>query len=104
MRKRLDINKLNSLACVSDTFNAEYGAKCTSKRIEFDAKSLVWYYTEMIKTHRKSVGITQKQLAEKIGVSPRYISKFERGEVEISVTTFIQLTEAIGLRFALAIA
>lgn len=104
MRKRLDINKLNSLACVVDTPNAEYGAKGTSKRIEFDAKSLVWYYTEMIKTHRKSVGITQKQLAEKVGVSPRYISKFERGEVEISVTTFIQLTEAIGLRFALVIA
>lgn len=104
MRKRLDINKLNSLACVVDTLNTEYGAKGTSKRIEFDAKSLVWYYTEMIKTHRKSVGITQKQLAEKVGVSPRYISKFERGEVEISVTTFIQLTEAIGLRFALVIA
>ena len=104
MRKRLDINKLNSLACVADTLNAEYGAKGISKRIEFDAKSHVWYYTEMVRTHRKSIGITQKQLAEKIGVSPRYISKFERGEVEISVTTFIQLTEAIGLRFALVIA
>lgn len=104
MRKRLDINKLNSLTCVVDTLNAEYGAKGTSKRIEFDAKSLVWYYTEMIKAHRKSIGITQKQLAEKIGVPPRYISKFERGEVEISLTTFIQLTEAIGLRFALVIA
>ena len=105
MRKRLDINKLNSLACVADTLNTEYGAKGTSKRIEFDAKALVWYYyTEMIKAHRKSVGITQKQLAEKIGVPPSYISKFERGEVGISVTTFIQLTEAIGLRFALVIA
>lgn len=104
MRKRIDINKLNSLACVTDILNAEYRAKGISNRIEFDAKSLVWYYTEMIKAHRKSVGITQRQLAEKIGVSPHYISKFERGEVEISVTTFIQLTEAIGLRFALAIA
>ena len=104
MRKRLDINKLNSLACVADTLNAEYGAKGEPKHIEFDARSLVWYYTEMVRTHRKSIGITQKQLAEKIGVSPRYISKFERGEVEISVTTFIQLTEAIGLRFALVIA
>ena len=104
MRKRLDINKLNSLACVADTLNTEYGAKGISKRIEFDAKSLVWYYTEIIKAHRKSVGITQKQLAEKIGVSPHYISTFERGEVEISLSTFIQLTEAIGLRFALVIA
>ena len=92
MRKRLDINKLNSLACVADTLNAEYGAKGEPKHIE------------MVRKHRKSIGITQKQLAEKIGVSPRYISKFERGEVEISVTTFIQLTEAIGLRFALVIA
>jgi DNA-binding XRE family transcriptional regulator len=104
MRKRLDINKLNSLACVANTLNAEYGAKGTSKRIEFDAKSHVWYYTEMVKTHRKSVGITQRQLAEKIGVSLYYISQFERGEVEIPLSTFIQLAEAIGLRFALVIA
>lgn len=104
MRKRLDINKLNNLACVADTLNAEYGAKGTSKRIEFDAKSHVWYYTEMVKTHRKSVGIIQRQLAEKIGAPPRYISKFERGEVEISLTSFIQLAEAIGLRFTLVIA
>ena len=74
MRKRLDINKLNNLACVADTLNAEYGAKGTSKRIEFDAKSHVWYYTEMVKTHRKSVGITQRQLAEKIGAPPRHYS------------------------------
>ena len=53
MRKRLDINKLNSLACVADTLNAEYGAKGEPKHIEFDAKSLVWYYTEMVRTHRK---------------------------------------------------
>lgn len=104
MRKRLDINKLNNLAYVANTLNAEYGAKGTSKRIEFDAKSHVWYYTEMVKTHRKSVGITQRQLAEKIGVSPHYISQFERGEVEIPLSTFIRLAEAIGLRFALVIA
>ena len=104
MRKRLDINKLNNLACVAETLNAEYGAKGISKRIEFDAKSHVWYYTEMVKTHRKSVGVTQRQLAEKMGATPRYISKFERGEVEIPLSTFIRLAEAIGLRFALVIA
>ena len=104
MRKRLDINKLNNLACIAETLNAEYGAKGISKRIEFDAKSHVWYYTEMVKTHRKSVGVTQRQLAEKIGAPPRDISKFERGEVEIPLSTFIRLAEAIGLRFALVIA
>lgn len=41
MRKRIDINKLNSLACVTDILNAEYRAKGISNRIEFDAKSLV---------------------------------------------------------------
>ena len=41
MRKRIDINKLNNLACVTDILNAEYRAKGISNRIEFDAKSLV---------------------------------------------------------------
>ena len=100
MRPGLDIDKLNRLPRMNDAINTEYGVKGTPKRMDFDAKSLIWYYSDIVKRHRKSVGITQKQLAEKIGVSPRYVSQFERGEVEITLTTFIQLTEAIGLRFA----
>lgn len=40
---------------------------------------------EQVKKARERAGITQEQLAEKIDVSPQYISDPERGVVGISV-------------------
>lgn len=42
---------------------------------------------ERIKFARESLKITQEQLAEKVDVSPQYISDLERGVVGISIAT-----------------
>ena len=65
----VDINKLKHLPTTEDMFVDEYGAKGTVSRDEFDAKSRAWYYAEVLKNARKSVGITQQQLADKIEFS-----------------------------------
>lgn len=67
MRPKIDINKLKQLPTTEDMFVKEYGAKGSVSRDEFDAKSRAWYYAEVLKNARKSAGITQQQLADKIG-------------------------------------
>ena len=42
-----------------------------------------------IRKYRKQIGITQEQLAEKIGKSVNYIGMIERGEKVPSLTTFV---------------
>ena len=44
MRPKIDINKLKHLPTTEDMFVDEYGAKGTTSRDEFDAKSRAWYY------------------------------------------------------------
>ena len=66
MRPKIDISKLKHLPTTEDMFVDEYGAKGTVSRDEFDAKSRAWYYAEVLKDARKSAGITQQQLADKI--------------------------------------
>lgn len=39
---------------------------------------------------RKKRGMTQKQLAEKVGVNYQWIQKIERGEINIQNITFIK--------------
>ena len=82
-------------------FVEEYGAKGTASREEFDAKARAWYYAEVLKNARKSAGITQQQLAEKIGKKREYIAMLERGETDMQLSTFIMMSEAVGLKFAL---
>ena len=70
-------------------------------REEFDAKSRAWYYAEVLKNARKAAGITQQQLAEKIGKKREYIAMLEKGETDMQLSTFIMISEAVGLKFAL---
>ena len=101
MRPKIDINKLKHLSTVEDMFVEEYGAKGTASREEFDAKARAWYYAEVLKNARKSAGITQQQLAEKIGKKREYIAMLEKGETDMQLSTFIMMSEAVGLKFAL---
>lgn len=50
-----------------------------------------------IRKYRKQIGITQEQLAEKIGKSVNYIGMIERGEKLPSLTTFVLIANAIGI-------
>ena len=98
---KIDINKLKHLPTTEDMFVDEYGAKGTASRDEFDAKSRAWYYAEVLKNARKSAGITQQQLADKIGKKREYVAMLEKGETDMQLSTFIMISEAVGLKFAL---
>ena len=50
-----------------------------------------------IKLARLSLNYTQEQLAEKLGLSTRYVSQFERGIAFGSATTIIKLCKTLNI-------
>jgi len=52
---------------------------------------------------RKTAGLTQVQMAEKLGVGQSYVSKIERGESYVDVMTFVDWYAACGLKPGLAL-
>lgn len=48
-----------------------------------------------IKEMRKQRGLTQKQLAEQIGVNPRWVQKVESGEIKLENITFMNTIKLI---------
>ena len=44
----------------------EVGETGSPERAEFNAKALAWYYGEVLRDRRKALGITQKELAERV--------------------------------------
>lgn len=56
--------------------------------------------SETIKTRRKIRRITQKQMALRVGVSPRTIFALEKGDTSISVKTLLEVASVLNLRLA----
>ena len=97
---KLDAKKLSKLPSFNEKLDREYGPKGTMQRETFDAKARAWYYAEVLKDARKAAGITQKQLAERIGKERSYIALLEKGETDMQLSTFLMISEAVGLKVA----
>ncbi len=52
---------------------------------------------QKIKEIRKSWGLSQSELAERIGISFQQIQKYEKGSTRISVMRLQQISEALGV-------
>jgi len=57
-----------------------------------DAKQLIGSRIKEIRTKK---GFTQEQLAEKIDISPKYLSSIERGKENPTLNTLIKLSESL---------
>ena len=101
MRKKIDIEKIQKLSTTEDMFQQEYGPKGTARREEFEAKARAWYYAEVLRYARKAAGMTQQQLADKIGKKREYVALLEKGETDMQLSTFLMISDAVGLKFGL---
>lgn len=79
-----------------DILNEKYGEKGSPERDKYDADSLAFRLGVMLKEARKNANLTQEELAKRTGTKKSYISRIERGESDIQISTYHRLIE-IGL-------
>jgi len=101
MRPNIDLKKLASLPTAGQMLDSKYGVEGSSSRDGFEAKAKAWYYAEVLKEARKSAGMTQQQLADIIGKKREYIAQLEKGETDMQLSTFLMISEAVGLTVSL---
>ena len=53
-----------------------------------------------IKSLRKAKGMSQEQLSEKIGISPKYLSSIERGKENPTLDIFMKLGAALNVELS----
>ncbi len=79
-----------------DILIEKYGEKGTASRDKYDANSLAFRLGVMLKEARNASMITQDELAQRTGTKKSYISRIERGQSDIQISTYYKLIE-IGL-------
>ena len=87
---------MKNITNFDDLLDQKYGKKGSSDRNKFEADSLAFRIGAMLKEARKEAKMTQEELAIKTGTKKSYISRIERGQSDIQISTYYKLIE-IGL-------
>ncbi len=83
--------------------DAEYGKKGTAERDKFDIEAEAFCLAECLKEQRRLAGLTQEQLATKIGTKKSYISKIENGYSNLQLSTLFRIFRGLGKRVSISI-
>ncbi len=67
-------------------------------------KSAVAEIAKTVQARRKALGVTQAELADLAGVSPKFIYDLEDGKPSLTLYRVLLVIEAVGLKIALEIA
>ncbi|MCI9608133.1 MAG: helix-turn-helix transcriptional regulator [Muribaculaceae bacterium] len=86
---------------VSDELNRTFGIPGSESRKEAENQAWEEYNAQILLDARKKSGMTQTELAKRIGTDKSYISRVERGITIPSISTFYRMISAMGLTLEL---
>ena len=96
-------NALMSCSNLDELLKVEFGEIGTQSRDEFNKETEAFCLAQTLKEERIRAGLTQEQLAEKIGTKKTYISRLENGKADVQLTTLFRIFEGLGRRVILTI-
>lgn len=96
-------NALMNCSNLDELLNVEFGEIGTSSRDEFEKETEAFCLAQTLKEERIRAGLTQEQLAERIGTKKSYISRLENGKADVQLTTLFKIFEGLGRRVSLTI-
>lgn len=101
----MTMQELQAIGCTSiDSLIAEdFGELGTNERTEFELSCDAFIIGEQLKAERCRQGITQEELAKKIGTQKSFISRVENGHVDIQLSTLSRLFSGLGRRVAVTL-
>ena len=96
-------NALMNCSSLDELLDVEFGKVGSETREEFDRETEAFCLAQTLKEERKRAGLTQEELAEKIGTKKTYISRLENGKSDIQLGTLFRIFEGLGRRVSLTI-
>lgn len=95
--------KYDNCSTLDQLLDVEYGEKGTQSRELFDAETKEFCIAQTLKEERIKAGLTQQELAERMGTKKTYISRVETGRQNINLTTLFRLFDCLGKRVSISV-
>lgn len=97
-----EIKKIN-ITPIEDLITEDFGTPGTPERDQFDMECDAFIIGEQLKVERLKAGLTQEQLANKIGTKKSFISRVERGRADIQLSTLVKLFRGLGRQISVRV-
>ena len=97
--------ELKAMGCtpIEDLLAEDFDILRTSERNEFESNCEAFIIGEQLKAERLKAGMTQEQLAAKIGTKKSYISRIENGHTDIQLSTLFKIFQGLGRKISFTI-
>ena len=92
-----------SLTPIEVLIAEDFGAQGTPEREQFEMECDAFIIGEQLKDERLRAGLTQEQLANKIGTKKSFISRVERGRADIQLSTLVRLFQGLGRQISVRV-
>jgi len=97
MTRNLNPEKISKLHNTGEILDRKYGERGTDSRSVFEENAYAAYYSEILKERRRNLKMTQQQLADKVGKERSYIAHIEKGKTDMQLSSFVRLSNALGI-------
>lgn len=94
--------KRRNLTPIEDFISEDFGEHGTPSRDKFEMDCDAFILGEQLKAERQKAGLTQQQLADRIGTKKSYISRVENGHTDIQLSTLYKLFQGVGRKISVA--
>lgn len=81
---------------IEDLIAEDFGTPGSPERNAFDMECDAFVIGEQLKAEWAKAGLTQQQLAEKIGTKKSFISRIENGRADIQISSLVKLFNGLG--------
>jgi len=88
---------------IEDLITEDFGPIGTPERDQFEMECDAFIIGEKLKDERLKAGLTQEQLANKIGTKKSFISRVERGHTDIQLSTLVILFRGLGRHVSVSV-
>ena len=92
----MDMKDNMNLTSIEELIAEDFGEVGSPEREAFDMECDAFIIGEQLKAERLKAGLTQDELAGKIGTKKSYISRVERGMADIQLSTLVKLFRGVG--------
>ena len=91
-----------TVTTLNEHLENQYGPAETASRRTFEGKAAAFYLCGLVFDLRTAAGLTQQQLADKIGVKRAYLSRVERGDADVQLSTFARILAGLDYKLAIS--